>query len=144
MTLELDRQPRAHDEGSRQRVASSVANPQDWYPKKNTDYRWLGEGIKRVLTAAAVLACVVLGWMWLNGRTLPGPLARLLDHVEFGSNGVVVVDDVGATEGIDCYTHADGEYLVFTDAKGTENVVESPAQVPAKYRASVRCVRLKH
>ena len=141
MGLELDREPRAHDHGGRQRVSSSADDPKDWYPKKNRDHRWLVEGARRVVVAGLVLGCVVIAWGWLNGKGLPGPLQELVGMVSARVSGPPAA--FNDTDGVACFTNLDGEYLVFTDDKGTDNVVESPAQVPAKYRGSVRCVTLK-
>ncbi|MDP2344679.1 MAG: hypothetical protein Q8O67_27265 [Deltaproteobacteria bacterium] len=90
-------------------------------------------------TFVVVVAVAFVAWGWLNGRGLPAPLASLLARVSVSEESVVVRDG----DAIECFTGSDGEYLVYVDNKGTDNVVESPAQVPAKYRGSVRCVQLK-
>ena len=46
-------------------------------------------------------------------------------------------------KGVECFTGSDGEYLSYDDDNGTANIVESPAQVPARYRSTARCIHLK-
>ncbi len=83
-----------------------------------------------VVGVAVVLVGVggVVGWSTLDGA-------------RWGTRASSAPDGEG--EGIKCFTGAAGQYLVFTDAQGSTNIVESPSEVPPQHRSSVRCVSLK-
>ena len=133
--LELDR-PR---KPASTQAAETPADPSGWYPEKQRDNRWLWALLKRISTGVVVVVALVVAWRVVKGAALPAPIAALVNGAQRMGRGQAVNDN----EGIDCFTGADGEYITYDDDKGSANIVTSPAQVPAKYRAKARCIYMK-
>lgn len=131
--LELDRPP------PKRTASIEPADPSSFYPKKQTDWRWLQEGVKRTVGVVVVLGGLYVGWRVFNGK-VPAPIASLLGMADRLADGEAINDD---KIGVDCFTGAEGEYLTYDDEHGTANIVSSPAQVPAKFRSKARCIVLK-
>ena len=154
MELALDRPPRAQDQGALGRSAL-VDTPLDSRPEHSPGQRGLKGAATTVVVCAPVapvalvalvalvLACGAVAGAWVNGIGLPAPLQALLGRAGqiLQGNRVTSVDE---KVGINCFTSGDGEYLVYVDLQGTKKIVESPAQVPAQFRDTVRCARLQH
>ena len=71
---------------------------------------------------------------------MPRPITRVVEAAGKLTRNEAVNEDV---VGIDCYTGATGEFLSYDDEHGVANIVESPAQVPARFRKKARCILLQ-
>lgn len=116
------------------------ADPSGWYPDVKPDRRWLKVGLQRTAVLAALLAAGLIGWRLWQGDRVPRPIANLVEAVGKLNGDEALNEDV---VGVDCYTGASGEFLTYDDEHGVANIVESPAQVPARFRKTARCIVLK-
>lgn len=133
--LELDR-PKAPPST---KAAETPADTSGWYPEKQKDWRWLHALIKRIVTGVVVVLALVVGWRVFKGARLPGPIATIVEGAQRMGRGQAVND----ADGIACWSGSPGEFISYDDDKGSANIVESPAQVPAKYKSKARCIYLK-
>lgn len=118
----------------------SPADPSGWYPDVKPDRRWLKVGLQRAAVLAAIVVAAVVGWRVWQGDRVPRPVARLVEAVRKLTSDEALNDGV---LGVDCYTGARGEFITYDDASGVANIVESPAQVPARFRKTARCIVLQ-
>ncbi len=88
------------------------------------------------------IVAVAGGWQAWKRGVLPPYVTSVLDGLSGNAGKMQRGEAINDVSGVGCFTGEDGEFLTFTDASGTENVVETPAQVPARYRESARCIHL--
>ena len=130
MGLELERDPRAQ-----QPAPGPQADPRDWYPSHKPDKEW-GGVVKIGVVLGVLVAAAVAFRIYQTDQAKVEQAKRAAAQAEERRRDQALFE----SQGSDCYTGKPGEYLVYTDEKGTDVVVESPANVPKRFRKEARCV----
>lgn len=128
-SLDLAVEPRR-----RERTFGGPQDPRDWYPKTKKDYRWLGEGLKKLVMFAVLVGGAIGGWRWYSAKVRAREDHAISEQILKES-----ILQKALAETPECRLGAAAMW-VYVDKRGTTTVVDSLQKVPKQYRKTARCV----